>query len=56
MDEVIIKIEAVINTLNTIEVKGIRNLDALIGSIRALQQVRSKLTEPKEEADGRQTD
>ena len=51
MTEAIMKIEAVINTLNRIEVKGQQNLDGLLGSIQTLQQVRVILTAPKEKGD-----
>ena len=52
MTETVMKIEAVINTLNRIEVKGQQNLDGLLGCIQTLQQIRAILTAPKEEENG----
>lgn len=43
------KIEAVINALNNIEVKGRKNLDAMLGCIQTLIQVHDALL-PDEEA------
>lgn len=42
-------IQAVINTLGKIEVKGRENLDYLLGAILTLEQIQKALTAPKEE-------
>lgn len=44
-------IEAVINTLNTIEVKGVKNLDAMLGCIQTLEQVHAAMTKEDQGGD-----
>lgn len=48
-------LKLVLNTLNTIEVKGSSNLNALLGSIQTLERVVQQLEAPKQEVktDGR---
>lgn len=42
-------IQTVINTLNQIEIRGIRNMDYLLGAVRLLEQIKQE-TEVKEDA------
>ena len=44
MEQTLIKLSAVINTLDLIEVHGAKNLDALLGCIQTLQQIQNELT------------
>lgn len=50
--ETIQTINAILNTLNTIEVKGAANLNALLGCIQTLETVRNKLMEEQEKENG----
>ena len=50
MNEAVQLLNAVLNTLNDIEVKGAKNLNALLGCMQTLEEVRNKLI--KEEDHG----
>ena len=45
--EVTMKIDAILNALNTIEVKGERNLDGLLACIQTLKQIRAIINSPR---------
>lgn len=45
--EVTMKIDAILNTLNIIEVKGERNLDGLLACIQTLKQIRAIINSPR---------
>ena len=52
MTEIIKQIEAVINTLNKVEVKGMNNLDRLLASMQVLQDIHDKLIAKDGEENG----
>ena len=51
MENEIQLIQAVINTMNTIEVRGMKNLDAMLGCIQTLEKVIESLAK-EGDADG----
>ena len=46
--ETVQMINAVLNALNTIEVKGASNLNALLGCMQTLEQIRNELAKGEE--------
>ena len=44
--EVTMRIDAILNTLNMIEVKGERNLDGLLACMQTLKQIRAIINSP----------
>ena len=48
MTELIEKITAVLNTLDSIEIKGAKNLDAMLGCMQTLHEVRRQLLKQEE--------
>lgn len=49
MNETIMMIQAVINSLNTIEVKGMHNLDTLLACMQTLENVKGLLMKEGED-------
>ena len=52
MTEATMMIEAVLNSLNEIELKGLRNMNILLSCCQTLEAIRSKLEEKEGEKDG----
>jgi hypothetical protein len=55
MEELSNKIQAVINTLNSVTVNGFDNMDKMVGCMKVLADVRdviNQIPEQKEDADG----
>ena len=42
--DIVQTLNAVLNTLNSIEVKGASNLNAMLGCMQTLEQIRNELT------------
>ena len=52
MTEIIQQIEAVIRTLDSVDVKGLNNFDKLLGCAQALQNIISELDKRNKQEEG----